>query len=69
VIVSTSPDQRWLRSRHGRCETAACVEVSKSGETVRVRDSKDPAGPVLSFTEAEWKSFVAGVRAGDFELD
>jgi hypothetical protein len=69
VIVSTFPNQTWLRSRHGRCETAACVEVSRSGETVLVRDSKDPASPVLRFTIAEWNSFVAGIRAGDFELD
>ncbi|MDQ4034106.1 MAG: DUF397 domain-containing protein [Actinomycetota bacterium] len=31
-----------------------------------VRDSKDLTGPVLKFTEAEWSSFIAGVRAGEF---
>lgn len=39
-----------------------------SGENVLVRDSKDPAGPVLRFSTAEWEAFVAGIHAGDFEL-
>ncbi|WP_308222434.1 DUF397 domain-containing protein [Kitasatospora sp. A2-31] len=33
---------------------------------VPVRDSKDPGGPALVFSDAAWRSFVAGVRAGDF---
>lgn len=31
-----------------------------------VRDSKDPSGPVLRFTPAEWAAFTAGVRDGEF---
>jgi hypothetical protein len=30
-----------------------------------VRDSKDPAGPKLIFTLAEWRAFVAGVLPGE----
>lgn len=30
-----------------------------------VRNSKDPAGPVLTFTGAEWSAFCAGVRSGE----
>lgn len=32
---------------------------------VRVRDSKDPDGPVLAFGRDEWQAFTAGVRAGE----
>jgi hypothetical protein len=35
---------------------------------VAVRDSKDPAGPVLTFTAPEWSAFLAGVRDGEFDL-
>jgi hypothetical protein len=35
---------------------------------VAVRDSKDPDGPRLIFTPAEWETFTAGVRDGEFEL-
>ena len=44
-----------------------CVEVALSEGGSRVRDSKDPSGPALSFTAAEWDAFVAGVRSGEFD--
>ena len=46
-----------------------CVEVAFSvvGD-VGVRDSKDPAGPVLEFTAAEWEAFTGGVRDGEFDI-
>jgi hypothetical protein len=34
---------------------------------IGVRDSKNPNGPQLSFTRAEWAAFVAGVRGGEFD--
>lgn len=36
--------------------------------SVAVRDSKDPAGPVLTFTPAEWTAFIAGAKDGEFDL-
>nr|WP_285775285.1 DUF397 domain-containing protein [Microtetraspora sp. NBRC 13810] len=33
---------------------------------VGVRDSKDPSGPALIFTPGEWRTFVSGVKAGEF---
>lgn len=57
----------WRKS--SRCETSACVEVLVLPDGgVAVRDSKDPNGPVLSFTPEEWSAFTAGVRAGEFDL-
>ncbi|MEV4748620.1 DUF397 domain-containing protein [Streptosporangium sp. NPDC049248] len=29
-----------------------------------VRDSKDPGGPVLAFTSAEWDAFLASIKGG-----
>jgi hypothetical protein len=45
-----------------------CVEVAVTGDTVGVRDSKDPAGPVLRFTRSEWVAFLEGIDAGEFRL-
>jgi hypothetical protein len=47
-----------------------CVEVDLDAEigVVLVRDSKDPSGPVLDFTDAEWSAFIAGVKRGEFDL-
>ena len=44
-----------------------CVEICREESTVVVRDSKIPAGPVLEFTDAEWRAFVLGVKDGQFD--
>jgi hypothetical protein len=38
-----------------------------SRHEVRLRDSKNRAGPVLRFTHDEWRAFVLGVRNGEFD--
>ncbi|MEV0298295.1 DUF397 domain-containing protein [Nocardia sp. NPDC050710] len=45
-----------------------CVEVAFFDGWVAVRDSKDLFSPVLWFTPSEWRAFLAGVRAGEFDL-
>lgn len=46
-----------------------CVEVAALPDGgVAVRDSKDPDGPTLRFTAAEWFAFADGVAAGEFDL-
>lgn len=44
-----------------------CVEVAFVGQATAVRDSKDPNGPALIFTPAEWEAFVGGAKDGDFD--
>jgi hypothetical protein len=34
-----------------------------------MRDSKDPDGPVLTFTPDEWKAFTLGVQDGEFDVE
>jgi predicted secreted Zn-dependent protease len=46
---------------------SGCVETAAAGGLVAVRDSKDPAGPVLRYTPHEWEVFVAGVKRGEFD--
>jgi Domain of unknown function (DUF397) len=45
-----------------------CVEVASltDGE-IGVRDSKNPGGPVLRFTQGEWRAFITGMMAGEFD--
>ncbi len=55
---------------------SCCVEVMLDGGQIHVRDSKfrrDPgnvaaAEPMLAYTPAEWAAFIAGVKAGEFDL-
>ncbi|MGC4896433.1 DUF397 domain-containing protein [Micromonospora sp. DT31] len=53
------PAPSWRKSSHSGDE-GACVEMAPLAEAVAVRDSKDPAGPVLVFPPAAWAAFTAG---------
>jgi hypothetical protein len=44
-----------------------CAEVAFVGESVLMRHSRDPSGPVLSFSLSEWAAFVVGMRSGEFD--
>jgi hypothetical protein len=57
----------WVKSSF--CGHPGCVEVSHSAimDTFHVRDSKDPEGPELEFTRAEWEAFIKGVKAGELD--
>lgn len=57
----------WVKSTLS--QTSNCVEVAvpKDG-TIKVRDSKNPNGAILSFTKAEWDAFVGGIKQGEFDL-
>ncbi|MET7867437.1 DUF397 domain-containing protein [Micromonospora taraxaci] len=50
-------DGVWRTSTRSGSE-GDCVEVAGFAETVGVRDSKDPQGPVLTFTPSAWTAFV-----------
>ncbi|MGY4101394.1 DUF397 domain-containing protein [Nocardia sp. R16R-3T] len=56
----------WFKSsRSGG--NANCVEVAfLPNNHVGVRDSKNPSGPALVFTPAEWSAFTAATTRGEF---
>lgn len=57
----------WTRSSFS-LSNGECVEMAAlDGETIGVRDSKDPDGAVLRFTREEMLAFVRGVHAGEFD--
>lgn len=43
-----------------------CVEVAFIDGAVAVRNSRDPVGPVLMFSPAEWEAFLEGIGNGEF---
>ena len=45
----------------------ACVAV-KIGDTVQIRDTKLKDSPTLTFTKAEWRAFIQGVKQNEFEV-
>ncbi|MGW2873205.1 DUF397 domain-containing protein [Kitasatospora sp. NPDC001225] len=59
---------RWRKSTYSQ-QGGDCLEVARgSRESMPVRDSKDPQGPVLVFPAEAWVSFVAAVRSGEFDV-
>jgi len=63
VDLSPAVWRKSARSNNG----GACVEVATNlPGVVAIRDSKDPDGPKLIFTPAEWRAFVGAVREGQF---
>ncbi|AVT35452.1 DUF397 domain-containing protein [Plantactinospora sp. BB1] len=55
---------QWTKSTRSSGNGGACVEVARNlPGVVGVRDSKDPAGPVLTFGGTAWRSFVRDVPA------
>lgn len=45
-----------------------CVQVARKEGAVAVRDSKDESRTTLLFSNEEWKVFVEGVKAGEFDV-
>jgi hypothetical protein len=41
--------------------------VARVGDVIGVRDSKDPSGPMLTFTLAEFEAFLDGTHKGEFD--
>jgi hypothetical protein len=59
----------WRKSSYSSGNGGNCVEIAANLQgVVAVRDSKHPDGPVLTLTPAEWRTFAARVKTGDFDL-
>jgi hypothetical protein len=57
----------WRKSSYSSANGGACVEVACNlPGVVAVRDSKDPDGPALTFSPAQWQAFTIAVRDGEF---
>lgn len=64
----------WFKSSFS-ADDGCCVEVLFSDQLIRLRDSKYQRRgqnaldePFLSYTPAEWDTFIRGVKAGEFDI-
>ncbi|MFI2027514.1 DUF397 domain-containing protein [Streptomyces buecherae] len=48
----------WRKSSYSGGEQGQCIEVAETVSTIHIRDSKDPNGPSLAFTPAEFRAFT-----------
>jgi len=54
----------WRKSSYSTA-TGACVEIEDRGASIAFRDSKDPSGPELVFSRAQFSLFVQFAATGD----
>ncbi|MFD7016685.1 DUF397 domain-containing protein [Streptomyces sp. NPDC059928] len=54
----------FFKSSYSANPNGECVECAKQPQTLLVRDSKKPAGSVLSFTHEAWGRFVGALDSG-----
>jgi hypothetical protein len=63
VEVADLTGTNWRKSSYSSGNGGACVEVAAGGPgVVAVRDSKDPDGPALIFSPADWSAFIASLK-------
>ncbi|WP_198029024.1 DUF397 domain-containing protein [Actinoplanes sp. N902-109] len=58
---------KWRKST--RSGGGNCVEVALAPghDEAWIRDSKNPAGPVLQVGLTEWRNFVSALRTGELD--
>ncbi|HKS45419.1 MAG TPA: DUF397 domain-containing protein [Amycolatopsis sp.] len=62
-------EEKWVKSFASEPNGGNCVEVNLSSSgLVGVRDTKLASSPVFVFDVGEWEAFLAGVKAGQFDL-
>jgi Domain of unknown function (DUF397) len=62
-------DSAWSWRKSTASASGDCVEVALGKDSVLVRDSKQRIDHILQFTASEWRAFLSGVRAGEFDLE
>jgi hypothetical protein len=60
---------KWRKSaRSGDPSIGTCVELAAMGAGRAVRDSKDPDGPMLTFSVNEMRTLVRSIKNNEMEL-
>jgi len=63
--LSALSGMTWRRSSF--CASGECVEIAMSDGMILMRDSKAPHVLPLTYTQDEFRAFVRGVVAGEFD--
>jgi hypothetical protein len=64
----TLPTKPFAWTRSSSCSGGNCVEVASAAGQILVRNSKDPAAGMLSFSAEEWDAFIHAVKRDEFRF-
>jgi hypothetical protein len=56
----------WIKAQSST-HNGQCVEIASTADKIAMRDSKDPNGPILIYTPAEFRAFLDRARNGEFD--
>ena len=56
----------WIKAQRSDSD-GQCVEMRRHSGAIEVRDSKNPDGPILRYTSAEWAAWLDGAKNGEFD--
>ncbi|MFD0856781.1 DUF397 domain-containing protein [Actinomadura adrarensis] len=56
------PSTKWRKSSCSGSGSNSCIEVASEGHSILVRDSKDPDGPRLLISRAEFQLFTKAIK-------
>lgn len=51
-------ESNWRKSTYSGDQGGNCVEIAEGTGTVAIRDSKTPAGPILTLDPAAFTTFI-----------
>lgn len=57
------PMTSWRKCSRSGANSTDCVEVAFAEVEAAIRDSKNPAGPILILTPGSWRAFTQQVAA------
>ncbi len=66
MAIQSVTELAWRKAQRS-VGNGACVEVAPIGTGCAVRDSKDPDGPILTWTAQAWQEFVGRAKSGWFD--
>ncbi|WAZ21405.1 DUF397 domain-containing protein [Streptomyces cinnabarinus] len=51
-------ESNWRKSSYSGDQGGSCVEIAEGTSAIAVRDSKNPAGPILTLDPAAFSAFT-----------
>jgi hypothetical protein len=66
-VVRSQPASELVWQCGRSCDGGMCVEIARLSDAIMMRDSMYPDGTILTVSRDEWRRFVVGIKAGDFD--